>query len=235
MKVVFFLTGALLLACSGCSTPKYVGRPGLTVLHQQELPPPAREDLILRGRAYLIGPLDRLSIDVYGVPDLTRAVQTDASGNISMPLVGTVEAAGRTPSELAGLIQERLRGRYVRNPQVTVNLTETVSQVITVDGEVEEPGLYPVVGRMTLTRAVATAKGLSEFANASYVVVTRRVNNQDMAALYDMRAIRRGIYPDPEVFANDVVTVGESPGRRVFKDVLQGSGLLTAPIIAILQ
>jgi polysaccharide export outer membrane protein len=116
-----------------------------------------------------------------------------------------------------------------------VNLTETVSQVITVDGEVTEPGVYPVVGRMTLMRAIARAKGLTEFARANHVVVFRQVGGQQMAALYDLRAIRQGLYDDPEVFANDVVTVGESRARRIFRDVIQSGGLLTAPIIALLQ
>ena len=75
---------------------------------------------------------------------------------------------------------------------MTVNLKETVSQVITVDGQVTEPGLYPVVGRMTLMRAVATAKGLSEFAKLNDVVVFRTVKGQKLAALYDLHAIRRG-------------------------------------------
>ncbi|RYD93192.1 MAG: polysaccharide export protein [Sphingomonadales bacterium] len=162
-----------------------------------------------------------------------RIVQVDASGRVAFPLAGTVDAAGRTPNEVAGLIGDRLRDRYIRDPQVTVNLEETVSQVITVDGEVREPGLYPVIGRMTLMRAVATAKGLGEFARQNDVVVFRTVNQQKMAALYDLRAIRRGAYTDPEVFANDVIVVGDSKARRIFKDVIAGSALLTTPLIVL--
>jgi polysaccharide export outer membrane protein len=67
------------------------------------------------------------------------------------------------------------------------------------------------------------------------VIVFRRVNNRDMAALYDLRAIRLGMYPDPEVYANDIIEVGEARARRVFKDLLQASGLLVAPLITVLQ
>jgi polysaccharide export outer membrane protein len=128
-----------------------------------------------------------------------------------------------------------LRVRYIKDPQITINLRETVSQVVTVDGAVRNPGLYPVVGRMTLIRAVATASGLSEFADQSDVVVFRTVNGQKYAALYNLKAIRRGVYDDPEVFANDIVVVGESEARRLFRDLLQLAPVLTTPLVVALQ
>lgn len=223
------------LACAlvaSCASPQLAKGPGIAVVSGSELPPPQRTDLIAQDRPYLIGPFDKLRIDVFGIEELSeKEVQTDASGRISFPLVGVLEAAGQTPDELAAQIEERLRGRFVRDPQVTVNLEETVSQVITVDGEVREPGLYPVLGRMTLMRAVATAKGAGEFARLSDVVIFRTVNGQKMAALYNLKAIRRGAYEDPEVFANDVVVVGDSQARRIFRDVLQASPLLTTPLL----
>jgi polysaccharide export outer membrane protein len=221
---------------AGCAQQeKFIGRPGLTVVEQTALPPPAREDLILEKREYLIGPYDRLAVNVYGVPELSREVQVDAGGSMGMPLIGTIQASGKTPGELSNEVAGRLRGRYVRDPQVTVNLTETVSQQITVDGAVQEPGVYPVNGRMTLMRAVARAKGLSEFANARYVVVFRKVNKRDMAALYDLAAIRAGMYEDPDIYANDIVQVGDNPARRIFRDVVATAPLLAAPLVALLN
>lgn len=114
-----------------------------------------------------------------------------------------------------------------------MNLTETVSQVITVDGEVNEPGLYPVIGNMTLIRAVATAGGMTEFAGQENVIVFRTVNGDRYAALYNLKAIRRGNYDDPEIFANDVILVSESRARRIFRDLLQAAPLLTTPIIVL--
>jgi polysaccharide export outer membrane protein len=183
----------------------------------------------------LLGPYDRVSVDVYGVDDLNRTVQVDGAGRISLPLAGVVDASGKTPAQLESLIEERLRGRYIRDPQVTVNLTETNSQVVTVEGEVGESGLYPVVGRMTLMRAIARARGTTEFARRSHVVVFRTVAGQPMAALYDLRAIQQGAYDDPEIYANDVIVVSEDRARRLFRDLIQGSALITAPVIALLQ
>ena len=229
------LVCALAATLMGCvRDDTLVGRADLNVVEQGELPPPAREDLILQQRSYVIGPLDRVAIDVYGVPDVSRTVQVDASGTVALPLVGEVLAAGRTTSELASEIADRLRDRYVRDPQVTVN-ADTVNQMITVDGQVKQPGLYPVTGRMTLQRAVATARGLTEYANTNYVVVFRQVNNHEMAALYDLRAIRLGIYSDPEVFANDLVLVGEARGLRTFETLLQGAAVLAAPLVTLVR
>jgi polysaccharide export outer membrane protein len=222
------------LAVAGCATDRLVGRPDLNIVTQGELPPPAREDLVLQGRPYLIGPFDRVDISVYGVPELTRQVQVDANGRFALPLVGEVEATGMSPEQIGELIADRLRGRYVRDPQVAVN-ADTVNQMVTVDGSVTEPGQFPVTGRMTLMRAIARAKGVSEYANTNYVVVFRRVHNQEMAALYDLRAIRQGIYADPEVFANDVVYVGESRARRIFQLIVSTSPLLSAPLVTILR
>lgn len=199
------------------------------------LPPPDRADLLSQNRPYLIGPFDTLTIDVFGIQELNnREVRADAAGRISFPLAGTIDAAGKTPAELEGEIEQRLR-HVVRNPEVTVNLKETVSQVVTVDGEVRQPGLYPVVGRMTLMRAVARAQGVGEYARQSHVVIFRTVNGEHLAALYNLRAIRRGVYDDPEVFANDVIVVGDDQARRIFRDALQIVPLLTTPLIIALQ
>jgi polysaccharide biosynthesis/export protein len=226
----------VVLALGGCAkTQPLMSSDNVKVVSQTALPPPTVADLSALDRPYLIGPFDKLQIDVFGVPELSKDIQADATGRISMPLIGSIDAAGKTPEQLSRAIEASLRGRYVRNPQVTVNLKEAISQVFTVDGQVKEPGLYPVIGHMSLMRAVATAKGASEFAQLDDVVVFRTVDNQHLAALYNLKAIRRGAYDDPEIFANDVIIVGDSQARRMFKDVLQVAPGLLTPIILLLQ
>jgi len=199
------------------------------------LPAPDRNDLTAADRPALIGPLDTIQVDVFNVPDLSREMQVDASGRIAMPLAGTIDARGKTAEELARAIDTALRARYVRNPEVTVNIKSSVSQVVTIDGQVVEPGLYPVTNQMTLMRVIASAKGMSEFARQDDVVILRTVGNQKMAGLYNVAAIRRGAYDDPPVFANDVIIVGDSPQRRLFRDFVSLSPILAAPLIAIVQ
>lgn len=199
------------------------------------LPAPNRQDLVAPERPSLIGPLDTIYVDIFGVPDLSRELQVDASGKISLPLVGTLDAGGKTADELSNAIEGALRGRYVRDPQATINIRSAVSQVATVDGQVVEPGLYPVTNQMTLLRAIASAKGLTEFAKEDDVVILRKVGGQQMAGLYNITAIRRGAYDDPAIYANDVIVVGDSPARRRFRDIVSVAPLLAAPLIAILQ
>jgi polysaccharide export outer membrane protein len=232
-----FFPAILALGLGACThtTPLQTSE-AVTVVPSTALPAPQGTDLFAQDRPYLIGPFDKLKIDVFGIPELSeRIVQVDASGRASFPLAGSFQAAGMTPNQLAEELTRRLAGNYVRDPQVTVNLEETVSQVVTVDGQVTRPGLYPVIGRMTLMRAVATAGGAGEFARLDDVVVFRTVGGQRYAALYNLRAIRRGAYADPEIFANDIVVVGDSQARRLFRDILQASPLITTPIIALIQ
>lgn len=235
-----FLLG-LLVSCalSGCSamtTAKVGGSPDLRVLDNGVLPQPSMADYRGTARPYAIGPFDKLRVDVAGLPELSLLeVQADAGGNIGIPLAGSVFVAGLTTEQAAELIQERLRAAHVRNPKVAVNLRETNSQVVTVEGEVKKPGQYPALGNMTLLSLVARAEGTGEFARLDEVIIFRTVDNQRYAALYNLAAIRRGAYSDPAVFANDVVVVGDSPQRRLFRDLLQVVPLITTPLVIALQ
>lgn len=228
---------SLCFALIGCGGDKSIAlSPDISQVSEGALPAPEKADLFGENRPYFIGPFDKLSIDVFGIEDLTREeVQIDAGGSLSFPLIGTLTASGLTPNELAREIERKLRGNFVRNPNVTVNLVETVSQVVTVDGQVDRPGLYPVIGKMTLIRAVATAGGTSEFAKLDDVVIFRTVNGQQMAGLYNLKAIRRGNYADPEIYANDVVIVGDSQSRRLFRDFIAIAPLLSTPLIILFQ
>jgi polysaccharide export outer membrane protein len=229
-----FVVALLLTGCA--SGPHLQSSSRLTLVEgETALPPPARNDLGAPDRISLIGPLDTIDVKIFGVPELSGQIQVDGSGRIAMPLIGTLDAGGKTASELAHDIEQSLAGRYVKDPDVTINILSSVSHVVTVDGEVEEPGLYPVTNQMTLLRAIASAKGLGQFANQKDVVILRTVNGQKMAGLYSIAAIRRGLYDDPPIFANDLIVVGDSPQRRLFRDLVSLSPLLASPLVAVLR
>lgn len=228
------LASASLAACAG-SPPLLGDDSALVVKRVDSLPIPSATDGNADARPYLIGPFDKLEINVFGIEELSkREVQADASGNIAFPLAGTINSSGLTPNALAVQVATRLRQAHIRDPQVTVNLRETVSRVVTVDGEVREPGLYPVIGKMTLMRTVATAKGLAEFAQSRYIVVFRTVSGTRYATLYNLDAIRGGYYADPEIFADDVVVVSDNRARRLFRDVMQVAPAIITPLTYIL-
>lgn len=225
----------LLSALTACAGNRSYGTdPQVQLAGTSGLPAPSASDVFARQRPYLIGPLDKLDIKVFGVEDLSLKVQTDASGRISMPLAGVIETSGKSPAEVAMAIEAALRGKYIRNPQVTVNLEDTVSQVVTVEGEVKEPGIYPAIGKMTLLRSIASAKGTTELARLDDVVIFRTVGGQKMAGVYNLKAIRHGNYADPEVFPGDVVVVGDSQARRLFRDAVQLAPAVLSPLVFLL-
>ncbi len=234
-KIYIALSMALVVAACAKRVPLESSARLTVIQNNDELPAPERADLTVADRPSLIGPLDTIEVDVFNVAELSREIQVDASGRISMPLIGTIDARGKTADELARAVEAALRGRYVRNPEVTINIKNSVSQVVTIDGQVVEPGLYPVTNQMTLLRAVASAKGMTEFARQEDVVILRTVNGRKMAGLYNITAIRGGAYDDPPIYANDVIVVGDSPQRRLFRDFVSVAPLLAAPLIAILQ
>lgn len=230
---IVLCVSALVAGCGGRA--QLVGGPEVQVVPAVQLPPPANAVGSGQAGVYQVGPFDELEIDLFGVEGFRREVRVDGSGRVSYPLAGTIDATGMSIEQLAAAIAARLRGSYVRDPQVTVNLRESRSSFVTVEGAVREPGNYPTLGGMTLVRALAAAKGITDTADLQHAVIFRNVGGQRLAAVYSVRAIREGRYADPQVYANDVILVGESNARRIFRDALQAAPLFTAPLVAILQ
>lgn len=118
-----------------------------------------------------IGARDQVQVDVFGVETFDGTFQVEESGEIAIPLLGSVETAGLTARELEASIAERLRDTYMRNPHVTVQVVEVSSRGVSVIGAVRQPGVYQIVGRSTLLDVLAMAEGLTETAGNSVFVV----------------------------------------------------------------
>jgi polysaccharide biosynthesis/export protein len=209
------LTAAALIALSGA--------PALAASTQ--MPPPDAKMEMKVDSAYRIGPLDTLDINVSQVEEMSKAVQVDTAGNILMPLVGEMRAAGRTPSELSDDIAAALKKKYMKDPQVVVSVKEAQGQKITVDGAVQQPGMYSLNGPTTLMQAVSMAKGADpKFANVKRVAIFRTVDGQRRSAFYDLTQIRTGKAEDPRVYGNDIVIVDESGSKSFFNNYSGGFG-----------
>ena len=180
---------------------------------------------------YKISPFDSVDVSVFGEPDLSlKAVQVDAAGLLSMPLVGTVPAAGKTAAELARAVETKLSQKYLRNPQVTVTVASSVSQKVSIQGEVTQPGVYDLKGPTTLLEALSLAKGELRTAELDQVVVFRTIDGKRNGAVFDIRAIRAGNANDPQILGNDVVVVGFSQARRTWEDILK-----TIPVLNVFR
>jgi polysaccharide export outer membrane protein len=121
---------------------------------------------------YRLVPGDKLRIEVYKDPQLSQSVQVRPDGKITLPLANDVPAAGRTPNELRDAIVSSLK-TYMSNPTVTVMVVETVPPLIYVMGEVNSAGPQPLVGKMDVMQALASAKGFRDFANTKNILIQR--------------------------------------------------------------
>lgn len=171
--------------------------------------------------AYKLAPLDTVTVSVYQVPDLSRDFVIDQSGRITMPLIGRVDAVGVGTNELGETIARKLSEKYLRDPNVTVALKDSASRVVTVDGSVRQPGIYPAVTALTLVQAVALARGTDDLANPRRVAIFRTIGGKRMAAAFDLTSIRRGEMTDPQVYPGDTVVVDGSGVKKAQRDVLQ--------------
>jgi polysaccharide export outer membrane protein len=120
--------------------------------------------------AYKLDAGDKLRVVVYGQDGLTNTYAIDAGGSITMPLIGTVPARGRTPAGLAAEITAKLRNGYIRDPSVAVEIESYRPFFIL--GEVAAPGQYPYVPNMSVESAVAIAGGFSPRARRDSVTLT---------------------------------------------------------------
>lgn len=179
------------------------------------------------GSDYKIAPMDKLSVKVFKMEDLSGDYDVDLAGNISLPLIGQIQAANLTSAQLDDQLTQKLGAKYLEHPDVSVAIKASTAHVVTVDGAVREGGSYPVAGPITLIQAVAMAKGTSEDANARRVAVFRTIGGQRQAAAFDLTSIRRGEAPDPQIYPGDIVVVDGSSVKATQKQILQSIPLLS--------
>jgi polysaccharide export outer membrane protein len=170
---------------------------------------------------YRIGPQDLLEVSVFLNQDLRREVRVNTGGQISLPLVGSVQAGGKTVQELEAELSAAYGKSYLQNPQINVFIKEFTSQRVTLEGNIAKPGIYPITGKTSLLQAIAIGGGMERIASESSVVVFRVVNGQRMAAVFDITQIRSGEAPDPEIFGDDIIVVDKSKVKSVYRAIIE--------------
>ena len=177
-----------------------------------------------------------MDISVYGQPELGRTVRVNTKGMISMPLVGHIEAVGLTAQGLEQRIAEKLGEKFLQDPQVTVFIKEFTTLRFTVEGAVNKPGVYPLVGQMTLLRALAVAGGQGALSDLSEVMLFRIGGQGERGTVtYDVEKIRGGEVMDPMVQNDDLIVVKRSKSRIALKDSLFGDILQTLNPFALVK
>jgi polysaccharide export outer membrane protein len=147
---------------------------------------------------YVIGVEDQLQITVWKEPELTQTVTVRPDGKISFPLVGDLQASGKTPRQLAQTLTESL-ARYIREPIVTVTVAQINNFKVYVLGEVGHQGELALKRRTRLLQAIAMAGGLSPYAQKTIVIV-RDEAGRDVRTEIDYRKVLSGEKPEQNIF-----------------------------------
>jgi len=216
---LFALLGLIVLA--GCADTR-----GGSIPYDRPLTAPDEVTFQTLASDYKIAPMDKLSVKVFKMDDLSGDYDVDLAGNISLPLVGQMQAANLTTAQLDDQLTQKLGEKYLEHPDDSVAIKSTTAHVVTVDGAVREAGSFSLGGPTTLIRAIAMAKGTTEDANNRRVAVFRTIGGKRQAAAFDLTSIRRGEAADPEIFPGDIVVVDGSRVKSVQKQILQSIPLL---------
>jgi polysaccharide export outer membrane protein len=150
----------------------------------------------------------------------------DSTGFVQVPLIGQVIAAGVSPEELRAEITRRLGARFIRDPQVSVSITERAKARFAVEGQVEDPGVYEADATTTLLAAIAQAGSPNRVAKNSEVMVFRVIDGRRLGARFDLDQIRSGRADDPQIIGGDTVVVGYSGSKGFWRDVRETAPLL---------
>ena len=220
------VVAAAALAVSACAA----GRGGTVPYAPTSFVAPDVQAEPVASAAQPIGALDTLNISVFQVESLTGEFKVDANGKIDYPLLGEVQAQGRTTDELRQNLATGLSQKYLQAPNVQVAIKDRAEQKVTVDGAVAQPGVYVVKGPTTLIQAVAMARGTTQDANPSRVYVFRTIHGERVAGAFDLKMIRRAQAEDPVIYGNDIVVVDGDKSRQLIQTLIQ-----TIPVLGILR
>ena len=172
--------------------------------------------------AYLLRSGDKVAVNIFQEEDLSQeAVQIDEAGMISLPLIGELQAAGLSTPQLSRAIEAAYGARFLRDPQANVVLLDARPRIVSVEGQVTRPGVYEIERGYTLLTAMALAGSPSDQAKLDEVLVFRTVDGQRLGGRFDLTEIRAGRMPDPQLVPGDVVVVGFSSLRGIYRDILQ--------------
>jgi len=219
LLAILSIAGIVLL--SGCADTR-----GGSIPYDRPLAAPDEQKFQTLEQNYKIAPMDKLAIKVFKMEDLSGDYDVDLAGNISLPLIGQVQAVNLTTAQLDDQLTQKLGAKYLEHPDVSVAIKASTAHVVTVDGAVKEGGSFPVGSPISLIQAVAMAKGTTEDANAHRVAVFRTVGGQRQAAAFDLTSIRRGEMADPQIYPGDIIVVDGSSVKAAQKQIFQSIPLL---------
>ena len=227
------------LAASAVAEEKVAKVTAVTPSHTATTPalPQSSAAAALDTRAETLGPGDQVRITVFRNPDLTTETRLSEKGTLTFPLIGEVQLSGLTPAQAGGKIADALKkGKFVVNPEVTVAALQTSSRQVSVLGNVNKPGRYPLdAATGKVTDLLALAGGISPTGSDTVTVVTTR-NGQTVKQDVDVPAIMAGdLTKNIELRPGDTIYVGRAPMVYVYGEVQKGGAYRVDKDMTVMQ
>ena len=199
--------------------------------------PPSNASAALDDRAETLGPGDQVRITVFRNPDLATDTRLSEKGSIMFPLIGEVRLQGLTPAQAGKTIADKLRsGKFVVNPEVTVAAMQTNSRQVSVLGNVNKPGRYPLdAATGKVTDLLALAGGISPTGSDTITLVTNR-NGQSQTQQIDLPAIVAGdAGKNLELHPGDTIYVGRAPMVYIYGEVQKAGAYRVEKNMTVMQ
>lgn len=158
-------------------------------------------------RTYVIGDGDLLGINVWNEPDFKQSLPVRSDGRITLPLIGAIQAAGRTPSQLETAIAVKLEA-FIHHPNVAVMVLKINSRNFNILGRVAKPGSYPLSGNTTVLDAIAEAGGFTPFAKESHIYILRKnPQGKEARIRFNYKQVIKGKHPEQNILLQPQDTV----------------------------
>jgi protein involved in polysaccharide export with SLBB domain len=156
-----------------------------------------------------VGPGDLFDVRVFGEPTMSANYEVSGDGTINFPLVGSVAVAGKTPPQIEKELQARLADGYLKNPSVSVRVTDYRSRRVSIFGQVRQPGTFPYNENMSVVEGITKAGGFTAMAKKNAVRVTRKNGPGTDSIIVAVEDIGQGRAPNFLLRPGDVIFVPE--------------------------
>lgn len=191
-----------------------------------------------------VGAGDQIFITVFGQPDMSAEVTVNDNQQVTLPLLGTLKVGGLSPAAIEKLVAQRLRdGEYLRSPEVSVQVRQVRSQMVSVLGEVQRPGRFALTGKLSVLDALATAGGLTQRADRTITLIRRMpsadsskpgVRQEIQIALDQVVDVVTG-GADQELRNDDVLFVGQQKQFYVHGEVRKPGAYPMEPELTLMR
>ncbi len=185
-----------------------------------------------------LGPGDSVSVEVYGQPDMTTTVYVGDNGAISIPLVGSVQVQGLSPVEAATRVEKALKdGQFLVDPHVTITVTQSRSQRVSVLGEVRTPGRYPIEPNTSVLDLLAEAGGVTDTSAYTIYILRADASGREIRYPIDLKGLsdRKDQLPTQTLKAGDSVFVPRADQFYVYGEVTAPGMYRIEPGMTVIQ